>query len=121
MRTILNDSELEELLCNEWSDLMVEVPEARPLGAYFNEPADTVRDGVWVWSDDKYHLLVVEHGDETEWSTSDLDSLSWRLFSRPIHDLAEGMDGDTAHNVVELASIIGPACRRSAKADEGLK
>ena len=116
MRTILNDSELDELLSNEWNRLMVEIDEAKPLKAWFDEPGDDAQNGTWVWSDDRYHLLVVEQGECTEWTTFDLDDLTWKLFSAPLLGIAKNMDGDEAHNVVELASIIGPSCRRKAQA-----
>lgn len=116
MRTILNDSELDELLSNEWNRLMVEIDEAKPLKAWFDEPGDDAQNGTWVWSDDRYHLLVVEQGECTEWTTFDLDDLTWKLFSTPMLGIAKNMDGDEAHNVVELASIIGPSCRRKAQA-----
>lgn len=116
MRTILNDSELEELLSNEWNSLMVEISEAKPLHVWFSEPSDGAQNGTWAWSDDRYHVLVVESGEDTEWTTTDLDEFTWRLFSRPLAEIAVKMDGDEAHNVVELASIIGPACRRKAQA-----
>lgn len=116
MRTILNDSELEELLLNEWGGLMVEIREAKPLRVWFGEPGEDAMNGTWVWSDDRYHVLFVESGEDTEWTTMDLDDLTWKLFSRSLEEIAKTMEGDEAHNVVELASIISPACRREAQA-----
>ena len=119
MRTILNDCELEEFLSNKWSNLRVEFPNTPRLKVYYSEPDDVTGDGTWVWSDKYYHLLTINGDDETEWTTLELDDLAWRLYCGPLYALANTMDGDVNHNLIELASILGPECRRYAEEDTG--
>ena len=113
MKTILNDSELEEHLTNEWEEFMSSTKGAKRIHTVFSEPSDE-KPGEWLWSDeDGYHLLSRNtDGSESVLNTDDLDELEFYLFADEVETLGMNMEGEARHNVLELASIVSPQFRR---------
>lgn len=113
MKTMLNDSELEEHMTNEWEEFMSSIDGAKRIHTVFAEPVDD-EPGEWLWSDaDGYHLLTRRRdGSESILNTDDLDELEFYLFEDEVEALGMSMEGEARHNVLELSSMVSPQFRR---------
>lgn len=114
---ILNNCELEEQFTNEWEEVMSSVSSARRLDVVFHEPPGDGA-GSWVWSDgSQYHLLVRSHDNVLlSIETSSYSEIEFHVFRGPISKLAEDMEGDDDHNILELSKTISPTFRRAMSA-----
>ena len=114
---MLNNCELEEQFTNEWEEVISSVASARRLDVVFHEPPEDGA-GSWVWSDGtQYHMLIRSQDNVLlSMQTDSYSEIEFHVFRGPIAHIAEEMEGDDEHNILELSKTISPTFRRAMSA-----